>query len=141
MIDKALEIFRQNPKVLQQLLSNLNHYPYIIDMLSKYGISIVQLYSYLSKIRENPSLLEDDLTNIQFAINSQDDSHPLGLSTSNPLGCFIVAIVALVPITVVLTLVVLLFTIRIFTCMNINDCANTIANQIWSQLTQGLTQE
>jgi hypothetical protein len=141
MINRALQIFRQNPKILEQLLNNLDHYPAVIEMLSKYGITPAQVHSYLIKIQENPSLLEDDLINIQFSLDSQCDSQPLGLSTSSSLGCFIVAIVALVPITVVLTLLLLLFTIRIFTCLNINDCANNLANQIWSQLIQGLTQE
>jgi hypothetical protein len=141
MINKALQIFHQNPKLLQQLLNNLDHYPYVIEMLSKYGLTTAQVHSYLSMIQENPSRLENDLTNIQFPLKAQDDSQPLGLSTSNPLGCFIVAIFALVPVTVIVTLLVLLFTIRIFTCLNINDCANNIADQIWSQLIQGLTQE
>jgi hypothetical protein len=90
-------------------------------------------------IKNNQLLLTEEMNNIQILVPHDDSPQPQGLSTSNPLGCLIVAMVALIPITVVLTLLLLLFTVRILTCLNINDCANDIANQIWNQLIQGLT--
>jgi len=129
----------KNPALLNRLIDNLDQFPYITGLISKYGIDTMGIKYYMKIIQNNPSLVTEDLTNIQLPVPSDDNPQPLGLSTSNPLGCIIVAMVALIPITVVLTLLLLLFTVRILTCLNVNDCANAIANQIWDQLLQGLT--
>ena len=141
MIQSAIKILARNPALLDKLVENLDQYPYIARLITNYDIDISAVKHSIKQIQDNPSLLTDYLANIQIPGGSDDDPQPLGLSTSNPLGCFIVAIVALIPVTITLTLLLLLFTLRVLTCMNFNDCANDIANQIWSQLTQGLTQE
>jgi len=139
LIQTAIKIFSKNPALLNRLIDNLEQFPYITGLISKYGIDTMGIKHYTRMIQNNPSLVTEDLTNIQLPVPSDDSPQPLGLSTSNPLGCFIVALVALIPITVVLTLLLLLFTVRILTCLNVNDCGNAIANQIWDQLIQGLT--
>lgn len=139
MIQVAIQMISKNPALVQRLLQNIDQYPYLTKLLARYDITVPQIHQYLTLIKNNPTIVEQSITEVQFWF-SEDDAQPLGLSTSNPLGCFIVAIVALIPITLVITLLVLLFTVRILTCLNVNDCANDIANNIWSQLTQGLTE-
>jgi hypothetical protein len=139
LITAALKIFSTHPALLNRLLDNLDKFPALTQLLIKYNIHPVEIKNYMKMIQDNPLLLTDKINEIQTVL--PHDGHPQsqGLNTSNPLGCFIVALVALIPITVVLTLLLLLFTVRILTCLNINDCANNIAEQIWSQLLQGLT--
>jgi hypothetical protein len=139
MINTAIKIFSTNPALLNRLLDNLDKFPYLAGLLTKYGVNTLDIKNYMRIIKNNPSLLKEGITDISLSDPHDDSPQPLGLSTSNPLGCLIVAMVALVPITIVLTLLLLLFTVRILTCLNVNDCTNEIANQIWDQLLQGLT--
>jgi hypothetical protein len=110
-------------------------------LVAKYGITSEDVTNYMRMIQNDPSLVTEALTNVHLLASDMNGSQPLGLSTSNPLGCFIVAVFALLPLTVVLTLLLLpFFTLRVLTCMNFNDCANVLAQQIWDQMIQGLTQ-
>lgn len=140
VIQTAINIFRTHPALFTRLVENLDKYPYIAGLLTKQGIKTEDIKNYMRMIQSNPSLVTEELINVRLVASDTNGTQPLGLSTSNPLGCFIVAMMALVPVTVVLTLLLLLFTLRVLTCMNINDCANVLAQQIWSQLIQGLTQ-
>lgn len=141
LIQTAIKFFRIQPALLTKLVENLDKYPYVTGFVAKYGISSEDVTHYMRMIQNDPSLVTEALTDVRLLASDTNGSQPLGLSTSNPLGCFIVAMMALIPVTVVLTLLLLLFTLRVLTCMNVNDCANVIANKIWSQLMQGLTQE
>ena len=102
------------------------------------GRNKLDVKNYLRIIMDDPSLLSEELKNILIVVPNDDSPQPRGLSTSNPLGCFIVGLIVLPIITVVVTLVVLLFTLRILTCLNVNDCADIIAQGIWDQLVQEL---
>ena len=139
LIQTAIKIFSKNPALLNRLLDSLDKFPYLAGLLTKYGVNTLDIKNYMRIIKNNPLLLTEEMNDIQILVPHDDSPQPQGLSTSNPLGCLIVAMVALIPITLVLTLLLLLFTVRILTCMNVNDCANAIANQIWDQLIQGLT--
>ncbi len=140
LIQTAIKIFSRHPALLASLLENLDKYPYIAEMLTKQGLKIQDIKNYMRMIQNNPSLFAESIINTHLVASDTNGTQPLGLSTSNPLGCFIVAMMALIPVTIVLTLLLLFFTLRILTCLNINDCANVLAQQIWSQLIQGLTQ-
>lgn len=140
LIQAAIQMFSTNPTLLQRLVDNLDQFPYLSNLLARYDITIPEIQTYLRLAKDNPAILQDSINGVQIPAAGDDGAEPLGLSTSNPIGCLIVAIAALVPITVVLTLLLLLFTVRILTCMNVNDCANDIAEGIWTQLVQGLTE-
>jgi hypothetical protein len=139
-IRNAIQIFSANPTLFNKLLNKLNHFPYITKMLAKYGINTVDITNYLRVIQNNPSLLLEESSELQKVLNpdTTDPYHPLGLSTSNALACFIMGVFVLLPLTAFLTLLSLVFTLRILTCLNVNDCGNTIVEHIWNQLLQGL---
>ncbi len=141
LIQNAIKLLRAHPAVFSQLLEKLNHYPYLAGLLAKYNIKTEDITRYIHLIQDNPELLSEETIAGCLAASGTDPAQPLGLSTSNPLGCFIVAVFALLPLTIVFTLLLLFFTLRILTCMNVNDCANVLAQKIWDQIIQGLTQE
>ena len=143
IIIKAIQFFNSNPTLLNKLVNKLDQFPSITRVLASYGINKIDIQNYLRTIKNNPSLILEESADTQniLSLDNNNLQQPLGLSTSNPLACFIMGIIVLVPLTALLTLLSLVFTLRILTCLNINDCANTIANQIWNQLLQGLTQK
>jgi len=138
MFNKAMKLFNRNPAILNTLIDKMDNYPYFREMLNKYDINKLEVKNYLRILMEDPALLKEEMKNIQIDESNSNSPQPRGLSTSSPLGCFIVGLIVLPIITVVVTLVVLLFTLRILTCMNHNDCANEIAQEIWDQLLQDL---
>jgi len=138
MINRAIKIFGKNPGLLNKLINNLEKFPYFTELLEKHGVNKADVKSYLRVITDNPSILIQELKNIQMEAPNDGPPQPRGLSTSSVLGCFIVGIIVLPIITVVVTLVALFFTLRILTCLNVNDCANKIAEGIWDQLVQEL---
>lgn len=137
-VAKAFELFEKYPQIFINLLSRIQNTPRFAKLLGNLNIEQPQLVHYLRVFQNNPQSLSQQLQNIQPWVSEDNDPHSLGLSTSNPLGCYIVAIFALLPVTIVITLLALFFTLRIITCLNINDCANTIAQSIWESLLQGL---
>jgi hypothetical protein len=136
LIQKALQFFKAHPAVLTKLLENIYHYPSLMGLLEQQGLTTKDIQFSLQMLQKNPDAILDAC----LLASETDPEQPLGLSTSNPLGCLIVAMVALIPITVTLTLLLLLFTLRVLTCVNFNNCANDLAQSIWEQLIQGLTQ-
>jgi hypothetical protein len=138
MFNKAMEIISKNPALLIKLFDNMENFPYFRELLNKYDVNKFEVKNYLRILMDNPSLLSKEMKNIQIAVPNVDSPQPRGLSTSSALGCFIVALIVLPIITVVIALVALVFTLRILTCLNVNDCAEIIAQDIWDQLVQGL---
>jgi hypothetical protein len=141
LIQTAIKIFRAHPALLSKLVENLDKYPYVVGLLAKQGIKTEDIRTYMRMIQNNPELVTEEVLDQCLVVLNTDPAQPLGLSTSSALGCFIVAMMALLPLTIVLTLLLLFFTLRILTCMNFNDCANALAQKIWEQMIQGLTQE
>jgi hypothetical protein len=139
-ITTALQLFAAHSQVFIELFTRLQKTPYTNTIIKNLEVKAPNVVPYLRRMQNNPALLMEQLRNLQPQTPPDDTPHPLGLSTSNPLGCYIVAVFALLPVTIVVTLLVLLFTIRVFTCMNVNNCANDIAQSIWESLLQGLTQ-
>ena len=138
MFNKAIKIFSKNPALLNKLIDNLDNFPYFRELLNKYGVNEIDVKNNLRILMDNPSLISEEIENIQMVGPNDAPPQPRGLSTSNPLGCFIVGLIVLPIITVVVTLVALLFTLRILTCLNFMECANRIAEGIWDQLVQEL---
>ena len=138
-IDKAIKLFDTNPALFDKLLERLDKIPNIAKMLEKHDISKQDIKNYMMIIKNNPSELVEEIEDSQIKVPIDNNiPQPLGLETGN-LGCIIIPIV-LAPVAAIMTLLVLLFTLRILTCMNVNNCGDEILQGIWEQLLQGLTE-
>lgn len=137
-IDKAIKLFDTNPVLFDKLLERLDKIPNIAKMLEKHDVSKQDIKNYMRIIKDNPSELVEEIEDGQITMPFNNIPQPLGLETGN-LGCIIIPIV-LAPVAVIITLLILFFTLRILTCMNVNECGDEILQGIWEQLLQGLTE-
>jgi len=135
-INNAIKLFDLNPVLLDKLIDRIYQMPRYAKALNNYGISKQDIKNYIRIIWNDPSEFTDEINNIQLNIPFNNIPEPVGIETGD-LGCIIIPIV-LAPVAVVITLVALFFTLRILTCLNINECGNEILQGIWEQLIQGL---
>jgi hypothetical protein len=105
-------------------------------MLNRYNMNKQDIVQFIEMIKDNPSLLPEEIQNIQ--IPNENTPQPLGLSTTL-IECLVTAIVIGI-VAAFVTLIALFFTLRIFTCLNINNCADDIAQAIVDNMSQGLSE-
>ena len=90
--------------------------------------------AYFSQVKYTPEVLAAQFADVVDSIPADGGYQPLGmLNTSSALACFI-TIIALLP--VILVLGILIATLTLVTCLNLNNC---FENLLYSML-QGLTQ-
>lgn len=135
-IDKVIKIFYSNPALIDKLIDRIYKLPHYTKVLNNHGLTKQDIKNYIRVIWINPSELTEEIKNIQLNIPFNNIPEPVGIET-NDLGCIILPIV-LAPVAIVITLVALFFTLRILTCLNVNECGNEILQGIWDQLIQGL---
>jgi len=133
-IDRAIKIVDSEPVLFNKLIEKLDKAPYIARMLNKYDITKQGIKNFMKMIQDNPSIVADEIENIQVPLDKI--TQPLGLNTTI-IECLVTGIVFSI-VAVVITLIALFFTLRILTCLNVNNCANDIAQGIFDQLIQGL---
>ena len=134
MINKAIQVIQSQPGILTFIIQRIESNPKIINLITTYGTTIEEVKQYAALMKNNPSLLHQVLDQVENP--NENDPQQLGLSTSNPLGCFIVAI-ALIPVILILS--ILIATLTIVTCLNIGGCFETIFNNIADGIIEGLT--
>jgi hypothetical protein len=132
--DRAIKIVDSDPILFNKLIEKLNKSPHIARMLNKYDITKQGIKNFMKIIQDNPSIVTDEIENIQVPLDNIPQ--PLGLNTTL-IECLVTGIVFSI-VAVVITLIALFFTLRILTCLNVNNCANDIAQGIFDQLIQGL---
>lgn len=133
-IDKAIKIVDSQPVLFNKLLEKLDNAPFIERMLNDYDITPQGFKNFIKMIQDNPSIVADEIEDIQIPLDTIPQ--PLGLNTTI-IECIVTGIVFSI-VAVVITLIALFFTLRILTCLNVNNCANDIAQGIFDQLIQGL---
>lgn len=133
-IDRAIKMVDSEPALFNMLIEKLDKAPYIAKMLDKYDITKQGIKNFMKMIQDNPSIVADEIESIQVPLNNIPQ--PLGLNTTI-IECLVTGIVFSI-VAVVITLIALFFTLRILTCLNVNNCANDIAQGIFDQLIQGL---
>ena len=132
--DRAIKIVDSDPVLFNKLIEKLDKSPHIARMLNKYDITKQGIKNFMKIIQDNPSIVTDEIENIQVPLDNIPQ--PLGLNTTL-IECLVTGIVFSI-VAVVITLIALFFTLRILTCLNVNNCANDIAQGIFDQLIQGL---
>lgn len=134
-LDRTIKMLNMNPDFFAKLLKTLSSNPRVIALLQENGMTVAEFKTYLNRLKNDPSLFIDEIRSAEPKLSSQQlkTPVPLGLNTTNPFACVITAIV-MIPVVVIIAFIVVLFTLRIFQCLNLNE----VVNQIMDQILQGL---
>jgi len=134
-IDRTIKLLNANPAFFAKFLKTISSNPRVIALLKESGVSMTQFKTHLNRLKNDPSLFVEEIRNAEpkLAANQLNTPLPLGLNTSNPIGCVITAIV-MIPVVLIIALIVVVFTLRILQCLNLNEIMNTIFDQILQEL-------
>jgi hypothetical protein len=134
-IDRTVKLLNANPAFFAKFLMAISSNPRVIALLQENGITMAQFKTHLNRLKNDPSLFVEEIRNAEPKLAAQqlNTPLPLGLNTSNPIGCVITAIV-MIPIVLVIALIVVVFTLRILQCLNLNEIVNQIFDQILQEL-------
>jgi len=134
--DKAVSMLQRNPEFLNKILDKIQAHPKILEILDENDISITDFESYANVMKNNPLMLEQEIKKVEQYLPG-DSPLPLGINSTNPFA-IIILIIALLP--VIVTIGLLIATITIITCLNINNCFETLLQNMFDSFIQGLTQ-
>jgi hypothetical protein len=134
-IDRTIKLLDQNPAFFAKFLEKISSNPRVAILLKENGISMTEFKTHLNRIKNDPSLFIEEIRNAEPKLSAKDIDTPLPLSlnTSSVIGCVITAIV-MAPIALIITLIVVIFTLRILQCLNIDEVMNEIFDQIIQEL-------
>ncbi len=135
-VDRALKIIDARPQILHSLVNRIAKMPEIATLLKENGMTINEFKSQMNQFINDPTLMKEKVDEAVLVTPFGDDPLPLGLSTSSALGCFIVALI-LAPIFAIIGLIVA--TVTILTCLNINNCFENLVQGLIDNFIQGLT--
>lgn len=138
LVNNAVRFINQNPNILDTLAARMQKIPATALVLAKYGMSQSELQKYITQIKNDPSLLRQQLDEAKAEIQTGGATHLLSLNTTNPFAC-VITIIALLPVIAALLVVVLIIaTITIVTCLNVNNCLTNLTDQLQNIITQHL---
>ena len=133
---KAINILERNPKILNKIIERLESHPLVKDALKKYDISKSQFKSYANNLKNNPSILSEEIKKVEEYIPSRDSPIPLGLNNTSGLA-FLILLLVLLPILLMITTIIA--TATIITCLNLGGCFEALFENIVVGFFQGLT--
>jgi hypothetical protein len=134
-IDRTIKLLNQNPVFFAKFLETITSNPRVRSLLQENGISMTQFKTHLNRLKNDPSLFIEEIRSAEPKLSAKDINGPipLSLNTSNPIGCVITAIV-MIPVVLVIALIVVIFTLRILQCLNLNEVMQSIMDQVLQEL-------
>jgi hypothetical protein len=111
--------------------------PEIEELMKQHDIKMDDFKDQMNQVINNPELLKEKVDEAVLLSPFGDDPMPLGLSTSSAIGCFIIALIV-APLIALIGMIIA--TITIITCLNINGCFETLVQGMLDNFIQGLTQ-
>jgi hypothetical protein len=132
---RAITMIQNNPRQIDALFTAIEQNRQILTYLSANGMTAQELHRYLNLIRTNPEQIASQLASLQDKIPASrlNGPAPLGLNTTNPFAC-VITVIVLLPIVLIIAFVVVLFTLRIIQCMNLD----AVLQQIMDNIIQGI---
>ncbi len=130
-LDRTVKMLNANPDFFAKFLKTLSSNPRVISLLEQNGMTFAEFKTYLNQLKNDPSLFIDEIRNAEpkFSAQQLKTPLPLSLNTTNPFACVITAIV-MIPVVLVIALIVVVFTLRILQCLNLNEVMNNIMEQV-----------
>ncbi len=127
-IDYAIKVLNNRPQLINEIMQKIESTPEIQSLLVEHDITTEEIKGEMERLKNHPDQLASELEDMIINLPLDNDPMPLGLSTSNPLGCFIL-IIAVLPVFIVIGM--MLATMTIITCLNLGGCfENLIQNMI-----------
>jgi hypothetical protein len=136
VIGKALKIIEAKPHIFYALIEKITSFPQFSNLLAAYDLTIDDFKNYLHQVIEEPHILKEKIDEVAVDASLKDDPLPLGLSTSNPIGCLIIAIVV-IPIFALIGAIIA--TMTILTCF-FPGCFEEFVGNFLDGIIQGLIQ-
>jgi hypothetical protein len=133
---KAINMLERNPALFNKIIERLESHPLVKDALKKYDITEAQFNSYANNLKNNPSILSEEIKKVEKYIPSRDSPVPLGLNDTNPFA-FLILLLVLLPVLLMITTVIA--TATIITCLNLGGCFEALFENIVVGFFQGLT--
>jgi hypothetical protein len=128
IIERGLQLLKTAPGLIEKSLRKTLQDHQIQKTLRENGMSEQQVLQYFNQAKSNPELFADEFVNVAGLIPSDNGPKPLGLlNTTSVLACLITAVI-LLPIFLVIGLIIA--TITIITCLNVNNCFNDLMDNI-----------
>jgi hypothetical protein len=132
IMERGLQLLKTSPGLIEKSLRKMLQDRQVQQVLQQNGMTEQQVIQYFYQVKDSPELLADQFANIKGVVPSDGGPRPLGLlNTSNPMACVITAII-LLPVFLVIGL--LIATITLVTCLNLNNCFNNLMNGILQEL-------
>jgi len=134
-LDQTVRLLARNPAFFARFVKTISSHPGVITLLQEQGITMTEFQTQLHRMKNDPSLFIEEIRSVEprLLANQINTPLPLGLNTSSAIGCVITAIV-LIPVALIITLLVVLFTLRILQCLNIEEVMKQIFDQIMQEL-------
>lgn len=134
-IDKTIKMIQQNPAFFAKFLEALCSNPKVISILKENGITMTDFKTHLNQMKNDPSLFIEEIQAVESKLDNRDldTPLPLGLNTTNPIGC-VITVIALLPVVLIIGMIVVLFTLRILQCLNLEQVMQNIMDQIVEEL-------
>jgi hypothetical protein len=131
LVDKALHLLQNQPVIIEKALQKALRDPQIQSLLKEKGITQQGIMAYFSQVKDQPEVLAAQFEDVADQIPLKSGYQPLGLNTTNPFACVITYII-LLPVFLVIGL--LIATITIVTCLNVNNCFDNIIEGLLQHL-------
>ncbi|MBU1941082.1 MAG: hypothetical protein KKC68_04855 [Candidatus Thermoplasmatota archaeon] len=132
---RAVSLLREKPGIISRLIPLLCQHEAVQPLLKTYDISSDDLSQQIIQLQQNPDMLTDIVTYVQEHPAAMGSPLPLGLNDTNPIAILII-LFALLPVFV--TLVLIIATVTIVTCLNVGGCFETLFNNIVYGFINGL---
>lgn len=134
-IDRTIKLLNKNPAFFAKFLETLCANPRVISLLQENGISLAEFKTHLNYMKNDPSLFINEIRSVESKLDKNDLNTPLplGLNTSSVIGC-VITVIALLPVVLIIGLIVVLFTLRVLQCLNLEQVMQDIMDQIVEEL-------
>jgi hypothetical protein len=134
IMERGLQLLKTSPGLIEKSVRKFLQNAQVQHILRQNGITQQQVLRYFNQIKNTPEVLENQYDDVIGLLPSDGGPRPLGLlNTTNPFACVIV-IIALLPVLLIVGL--LIATLTLVTCLNVNNCFDDLMNN----LLQGLRQ-
>jgi len=134
IMERGLQLLKTSPDLIKKSIQRVLQNSQVQQVMQKNGITEQQVLQYFNQMKNNPDAIAAQFDDVVGLLPQDGGPKPMGLlNTTNPFACVIV-IIALLPVLLIVGL--LIATLTLVTCLNVNNCFDNLMNGILQGLRQ-----